>query len=82
MSLSFPNPALTNALTNVPARFPRAESTFADKPPPVGKPDVFLSTQARGDVLTRILQMTFVHIFQALGFRNANFLAKFSEEST
>ena len=35
INLSFPNPALTNALTNVPARFPLAESTFAVTPGPL-----------------------------------------------
>ena len=34
MSLSFPNPAFTKAFTKVPARFARAESTFAVAPAP------------------------------------------------
>jgi hypothetical protein len=35
INLSLPNPAFMKAFTNVPAKFPLAESTFAEIPGPV-----------------------------------------------
>jgi hypothetical protein len=81
INLSLPKPALTNALTNVPARLARAESTLADSPDPI--PGLETNTKELQKMEhTRSLKMTLVGIFKALGICNTHLFSELHEMST
>lgn len=66
MSLSFPNPALTNALTKVPARLPLAESTLAVDDPDAKGLDTG-DGQERGQTYAKSPSEIYIHLPSSLG---------------
>src|ERR1700683_768214 len=76
MSLSFPNPAFMKALTNVPTRFPLAESTFAVVPAPN---NFNAKSRFSKHLLTHVLQVTLIHILQTFRISHTHLLPKLLE---